>query len=275
MQLVIPDINQGILPETHGHRQAWFISWWFSLILNLCTLSSALPDGQYETARFVDLPVEVIKNIVFWLPKASLLHLCAASRALYLQAAQFLFHNVKLHDSQNQQILLWSQLISENNHLVQSVKSLSLPLVLGGEDLRHRHRVEELHGALFRALRCLDNLGLLEILESNRNCPTILLTTILSHIDVNLFLGCNFRLKSFGYGGFPLRRAVLADEPWTSADLTTFLREQDQITSGKSKTHLWATYWHLWLSKASKRISRSLYLYPYMPLVLLVVYFFT
>lgn len=205
---------------------------------NLCTLSSALPDGQYETARFVDLPVEVIENIVFWLPKASLLHLCAASRALYLQAAQFLFHNVKLHDSQNQQILLWCQLISENNHLAQSVKSLSLPLVLGGEDLRHRHRVEELHGALFRALRCLDNLESLEILESNRNRPTILLTTILSHIDVNLFLGCNFRLKSFGYGGFLSRRAVLADEPWTSADLTTFLREQNQIKDWRTALEL-------------------------------------
>lgn len=181
------------------------------------------------------LPIEIIRHILTWLPKSALLHLCTTSRTLYDQAAPLLFHHVKLHESRNEQVVQWCQLIADHADLALSVKSLSLPLLLGGKDCENNQKVAELHGMLSLALRALENLKSLAILNSILNQPN--LQSQPSHIDVNIFLGCSFRLKSFSYGEFPPHRARI-DIPWTSTALTAFLDEQDQIRDWRTALEL-------------------------------------
>ncbi|KZP15145.1 hypothetical protein FIBSPDRAFT_91022 [Athelia psychrophila] len=186
-------------------------------------------EGRYRDTYSLDLPVEITQDILLWLSKDDLLRICMVSHAFRDQATRLLFYDVELHKSQSKQVSLWCQLITNRVHLAQTVKHLSLPLILGDNlgDLEHDPMVDEVRSMLYPALRALSNLKSLAIMERSRiHADRRSMMGI--HIDADLFLGCSFRLKSFRYGGFALWRIVF-DQYWTSAALATFLCEQDQI----------------------------------------------
>lgn len=196
-------------------------------------------NGQYITTSLsVDrLPVELLQHILLWLPKADLLHICETSRALHDAATRLLLYHVEMHQSQNDQILLWCQLVGDRTDLAHCIKSLTLPLILGGNDFMNTQKVGELHHALSLVLRGLNNLQSLAIVETS--IETHLDHYLLpKHIDANIFLGCSFRLKSFSYGGFSSWRS----EPhlfWSSAALAAFFREQDEIMHWHSGSEIY------------------------------------
>lgn len=125
--------------------------------MTLTLLIHHLSRTQFEEQYRDTNPLRLLVEITLRLSKDDLLHICMTSRAFRDQAMHLLFHIVELHHSRSKQIYAWCQLTNSRVHLAQTVKYLSLPLILENnlEDLEHDLRFDQPRNVLYPALKAL------------------------------------------------------------------------------------------------------------------------